>query len=105
MNPEGISKAAHVSVQQKKKTAKRIGETPVQFSLTVRQFCFMWATMKKHVDRLRKEKELEGWKDSEIAMFLSENYPMYVLDRVVMRDKIRKYLTLASEISESTKTD
>lgn len=108
MNPEGKTKAAQVTVSQRKKTLDRIGDSSVQFSVNVRQFVQIWTVMHHSVIRKRMEYKKAGWKESEIAMTIAKNYPMYRLDLVVQRDKIKKYLSLISDESkdrESTKTD
>lgn len=105
MNETGKTKAAQQSVLQKKRTKKRIGDTPVQFSVPVKHFITLYNATKYNCDQERADLEKKGWMESEIVMHLVEKYPMYKLNRVIMRDKIRKYLTLASEIRESTKAD
>ena len=108
MNPEGKTKAALATASQRRKTMERIGDSPVQFSVNVRQFVKIWAVMIRHVDAKREEHKRAGWSESEIALTVSKYYPTHVLDRVIQRDKIKKYLSLISDeskYSESAKTD
>lgn len=108
MNSKGITKIAQKTAAQRRKTLERVGDSPVQFSVTVKQFVSLYKAVKKEVLEVREVFESKGVEDSKIVAYLNDNYPTYILDRVILRDKIVRYISLKrheSNHSESTKTN
>ena len=97
MNPTGKTKKPVLSIRDKEVIRERIGQTPVQFSVTVEQLCTMFGATKIAYDKT-KEWEAEGFTETAILMELTRKFPMSTLRRVIMRDKIKRFINLREEI-------
>ena len=100
MNPTGKTSPQVRSINELYKLKDRIGNTPVQFSMTIVQFLMICSLVSDAESELRDRAKDENWRESETTMACAKWFPDETLRQVARREKVQRFIRITQEIKE-----